>query len=415
MTSFRIGFVSIISVIALALAPLALAGSFIKEKYDNLVEQQLNIPVFFAFPESSFATLPQELPTSDLLIDFKHPSSKMAPHVLGYRIYSHKQDGTLASSLAESGFIQTGDIILSFRPEWGGGGPYPNIQMGVSHAGVAYIKNGVLYNIDMPLTTDYIGQLNSKHYMETKALHVIRPRGLTDQQKSNLVGWATKLVNEAGKIYPKYIAFNQDYTSPNYAHDKSLVFIKQLGQLAFGKTDNISLKMYCSEFAWSLLSLRDCDPDQPDAFMADGVPACIHPIFTPLPMVGSLIGAKSTGTGTAGLSDGPLLTISAMGLSEKERNLLLNSVFLTIQKSDSKMSPGHRKVAEQMRPVFGKLQGLYRGIFTGNAEALEIRKQFNAHMKNNYSPTSFIIQILLPKDHPARVMDYVGTVTYINQ
>jgi hypothetical protein len=75
------------------------------------------------------------------------------------------------------------------------------------------------------------------------------------------------------------------------------------------------------------------------------------------------------------------------------------------------MSPGHRKVAEQMRPVFGKLQGLYRGIFTGNAEALEIRKQFNAHMKNNYSPTSFIIQILLPKDHPARVMDYVGTVT----
>ena len=413
MSHIRLVFILFISLLAQAPAPPADAGPFVGEKYDASVQRQLDIPVFYALPESAFAPLPKELPTADLLIDFKHPASKAAPHPLGFRIYSHKQDGSRASSLAESGFIQTGDVILSFRPEWGGGGPYPNIQMGVSHAGVAVVNNGVLYNIDMPLTPEYMGQLNSPHYQDTKVLHVIRPRGLTDRQKANLVAWAGKLASRAPKIYPRYLAFNQDYTSPNYRPGQPLKFVQQLGRLALGDSDGIALKMYCSEFAWSLLSLRDCDPNQPSAFKKGEVPACIHPIFTPLPMVGSSISTSSAATRSPGLADGPLLTINAMGLPTKERDPLLDSVFRTDPNSNGRMSPGHRSIAEQMQPLFVKFLSVYHGIFTEDPDYLAIRAKFNTDLKDNYSPTSFLIQTLLPGTSPARTMDYVGTITYI--
>ena len=57
----------------------------------------------------------------------------------------------LAKRLAKSGLVQTGDLLLTFRAEWGGVGAYPNVQMGISHTGVAYVKDGVVRNIDNPL------------------------------------------------------------------------------------------------------------------------------------------------------------------------------------------------------------------------------------------------------------------------
>lgn len=380
-----------------------------KEISNREILAKLEIPIFYAFPETSFA------PLKDLkapLINFKHPDSTHAPVKLGLRIFPTPGGGDLSEALAKSGLIQTGDILLSFRPEWGGGGPYPNIQMGISHAGVVYISNGVVKNIDMPLNADYLGQLNSHHYKETQALHVIRPRGLTEQQRSNIRGWAERLVSQAPVIYPKNISFNQDYTSPNYQAGKPLTFVQQLGQLALGKTDNISLKMYCSEFAWSLLSLRDCDPQHDgEAFGKDAVPACITPIFNPLHMVGNVIDSSDAAAATPGLTDGPLLTINALHLGKEERDRLLATVFVSDPAKNAKMSTGHRKVADMMATTFGELKGEYLGVYYDRKKANEIREFFNGKMKDNYSPTSYLILALVPEKNPYRRMDYVGTIT----
>ena len=51
-------------------------------------------------------------------------------------------------------------MLLTFRSEWGGAGAYPNVQMGISHTGVAWIKDGVLHNIDNPLDQEYLGAGN---------------------------------------------------------------------------------------------------------------------------------------------------------------------------------------------------------------------------------------------------------------
>lgn len=399
----------------LTIASNACADQRIKNNLDEYISTKLGIPVFYTFPESSYASLSNIKPVEATLINFKHPESKSAATSLGLRIYSHKPDTKLASSLAASRFIQTGDILLSFRPEWGGAGPYTNIQMGISHAGVAYIKNGVVKNIDMPLTPEYLGELNSEHYRETKAIHVIRPRGLTNTQKENIARWASKLESEAPKIYPNKISFNQDYTSPNFKPGKPLTFVKQLGQLALGIPNNISLKMYCSEFAWSLLSLRDCDPNNAQAFKEEGVPRCINPIFVPLHMSGDFVGTNKQEKSSVGLSDGPLLTINSMGLSNTDRDRLLTSVFTTDRKNNAKLSPGHKSISDLMSPVFDKLRGVYFGAYYNIQQANDLREQFNSQMKDNYSPPSFVILTLPAKENPLRVMDYVGTVTYIEQ
>ncbi|GFO63248.1 hypothetical protein M1B72_11045 [Geomonas paludis] len=382
---------------------------------DDYVSARLDIPVFYAFPESSYAPLKEIKAPDTRVVDFKHPGSSAAQNKLGLRIFSHKPDASLSRDLAASGLIQTGDILLSFRPEWGSGGPYPNIQMGVSHAGVAYVSNGVVKNIDMPLSPQYLGELSAEHYRETKALHVVRPRGLTDQQRNNIAGWAERLAARAPAIYPSRISFNQDYMVPNYQPGQPLNFVKQLGQLAQGKTDGISLKMYCSEFAWSLLSLRDCNPSDAASFQQEGIPACISPIFPPLHMVGDAVGSGGEKQVGPGMSDGPLLTINAMHLADQKRDQLLASVFMTDPKRSAKMSPGHRKVAETMGPTFALLKGEYLGVFLDPKASKEIRDQFNAKMKDNYSPTSYLILTLVPGDSPFRRMDYVGTLTYLEQ
>ena len=97
----------------------------------------------------------------------------------------------LAQRLGKSGLVQTGDLLLTFRSEWGGAGAYPNVQMGISHTGVAWVKDGVLHNIDNPLNEEYLGpgnrgELNSEHYRTLQFIHVIRPRNLTDAQRANI-------------------------------------------------------------------------------------------------------------------------------------------------------------------------------------------------------------------------------------
>src|SRR4029453_72507 len=150
--------------------------------------------------------------------DFKPPEAAGAEGDVGLRLVVAKRAG-LAKRLAKSGLVQTGDILLTFRSEWGGGGAYPNIQMGISHTGLAFGKDGTVYNIDNPLDAEYIGrdyksQLTSSHYTTLNFIHVIRPRNLSDSDKANIIAWATRLTGSAKKVYPTQISFNQNYNDP---------------------------------------------------------------------------------------------------------------------------------------------------------------------------------------------------------
>src|SRR5688572_28025124 len=138
--------------------------------------------------------------------------------------------------------------------------------MGISHTGVANMKDGTVHNIDNPHDNEFIGEralteLNSEYYKSINLVHVMRPRNLTERQRANLVEWATRLNAAAKRIYSELIDFNEDYNAPQYRPGQPPMFVKRVGQLALGQDAPGKVAMYCSEFAWSLLALRNCDPD----------------------------------------------------------------------------------------------------------------------------------------------------------
>ena len=78
------------------------------------------------------------------------------------------------------------------------------------------------------------------------------------------------------------------------------------------------------------------------------------------------------------------------------------------------MSAGHKKVAEAMQPKFEKLKDYYLGVSGGGVvqrlRARLISSGFNRAIPENYSPTSYLINTLLPPDNVNRTMDYVATI-----
>jgi hypothetical protein len=406
--------------VAVAFAPVpGWANEFTYDaKVNERIAKKLNIPVFFGVPASARAELPKDIKTTDQLIDFKHPDGIGAEGDVGLRLVVAKRSG-LAKRLAQSGLVQTGDLLLSFRTEWGGAGAYPNIQLGISHTGLAYVKDGVVHNIDNPLNEEYLGRgmradLTSEHYRTLDFIHIIRPRNLTDQERANIVAWASRMNAMAPKVYPSEISFNQDYNEPKYRSLGKLDFVKRIGQIALGQHPSGTIDMFCSEFAWSMLALRDCDPEKTaDDFKGSRVPACIKAPMTPMRATGNVIPWHGRGS-YSGLADGPLLIIDAMKLPEEKRKEIIDSVFKENPAGMSKMSVGHRQVAQEMQPQFEQLKSYYEGMtgkFWQNWWARLIGTGFNfAGIKPNYSPTSYVINTLLPKDNKNRTMDYVATV-----
>jgi hypothetical protein len=406
---------------ALLALPAAAKDFTFDEKTNKQIAAKLKIPVYFALPASARATLPKDIKTTDKLIDFKHPDAKGAAGDVGLRLVVVKRSG-MAKRLGQSGLVKTGDLLLTFRSEWGGAGAYPNIQMGISHTGVAYVgKDGVVRNLDNPLNEEYLGagmrgDLTSEHYRTLNFIHVIRPRDLTDAQRANILAWAQKLNSSAKKIYPSQIAFNQDYNKPKFRPGRSLDFVRQFGQIALGEQTAQSkpLDLFCSEFVWSLLALRDCDPAKTAAdFKGSRVPSCVNDPMRPMRATGNVVPNYGRGS-YSGLADGPLLVISALKLPDADRTKVVQTVFAENPGGLAKMSVGHRTLAEEMQPRFAPLQSYYTGI-TGrlwqNWRARLIGSGFNwAGIAENYSPTSFLINTLLPADNKNRTMDYVATI-----
>lgn len=397
-------------------APKAKAFTY-DPKVSEAMAKKLKIPVYFAVPASARAPLSGPFDTPDKLIDFKHPGGAGAQGDVGLRLVVGKRAG-LARRLGKSGLVQTGDLLLTFRSEWGGAGAYPNVQMGVSHTGIAYVRDGIVHNLDNPMDAEYLGrdfrgELGGSHYNTLNFIHIIRPRNLTETDRQNILDWATRLGSSAKKVYPSQISFNQDYNVPKFEPGKPVDFVKHLGQIALQQNPPGNISMYCSEFVWSVLALRQCDPDTSgEAFKAAGIPSCVKPIMRPLNATGNYVFNRNR-NGDAGLADGPLMVIESMNLPDAKRAELLKTVFVKNDKALAKLSPGHRKVADDMQPRFSRLEGYYLDVSTGSWEkwrARGIRLLFNRQVPDNYSPTSYLINTLLPADSTHRVMDYVATI-----
>jgi len=411
------------------LAVLAVAGSVLvappagskeftfDEKTNKEIAKKLNIPVYFGVPASARGEVPKNIDTAGRLIDFKHPDGKGAQGDVGLRLVVANRSG-LASRLGKSGLVKTGDVLLTFRSEWGGAGAYPSVQLGISHTGIAYVKDGVLHNLDNPLTEEYHGagmrgDLTGQHYGTLKFIHIIRPRGLTDAQRANLLEWATRLAGNAKRIYPKQISFNQDYNAPKYKRNRPVDFVKHLGQAALGQNPPNTVDMFCSEFVWSLLALRNCDPRKDgDAFNRSGIPSCVRPAMQPMRATGDYISRRGRSS-YPGLAEGPLMVIDALKLPAAERDKLLHTVFVPNPKGMAKLSVGHKTLAQSMQPKFAPLEQYYLGVnggIAGGWKARMIANAFNRNIPENYSPTSFLINTFLPSNNVNRTMDYIATI-----
>lgn len=335
---------------------------------------------------------------------------------------STQQRYKIAETLAKSGVVQTGDIILTYRPYWAETIKYAHIQMGVSHAGMAYVSGSTVYNLDMPLNDEMfdaagVNKMSSSHYMDQNGMyvHILRPR-INSTQQANLREWAKLSVQNTKKVYKSKITFNTNYDAPIYNAQKpnDLNFVKNVAKLALGKAPSESFGMYCSEFIWSIHSLRDCNPAQlqNSSTLDQDLNACIKKIYEPMNVLSQNM---------AGLGEGPRALVSAIketdpSLTQEDEFKLLQSVFTSasaVPPTEKIMSQGHKDVDKMLTDMkfYDGLMGYYLNP-DPNFRA-QMMTVINPSQKANYSPTSMIINAVLPSQQ--RVYDYVGTVVFLPQ
>jgi hypothetical protein len=383
------------------------------------VSNALGIPFFFTLPETSFLPLPQSILDNDHLFVFRHPDAGADPRkFLGLRLFGADEQVSrevISEEIVKAGLVQTGDILLSFRNQWAGTGPYPHLQMGVSHSGIAYVKDGVLHNLDMPLDPqhngpDYRSRINSNHYREASLIHIVRPRGFGPSQRVILQKWIDRIVDQAPRS-AKVLAFNAEYGKPNAKPGKQNQFIKDLGRIALGMAPETTprISMYCSEFVWVLLALRNCDPDlTKQDFAGNEYPKCIQPLIEPAPLLGNA--ASGSENGIAGLADGPLLILNSLKMSQSEKIKKIDVVFSQNANLEN-MSAGHRAAAAAIPKILlDSLKEYYKIAGLDPIRTPMIRTTINAATPPNYSPPMFLVNTLLERRNPNRVFDYVGTL-----
>jgi hypothetical protein len=319
----------------------------------------------------------------------------------------------MAKQLATSGVLQPGDIVLSFRPENAATVPYMHVQMGSTHASLAYIKDGVAKNVDAPMNDEYIGGFDSLHFsggtnaqgggdLGTDALQIFRPRALAESQerRDRMNAWAAKAAATRGN---GRVSFNTDYLAPS-ATDADAVrkLATALGKAIIG-APGPSIKIFCSEFAYNMLALSSCSEEEIRSAGADGA-ACVDPLFDPLPML-------SADDGVVGLGEGPLASV--LGAPPDQRGALIEQMFTSMAAAN--MSSGHRATAEATGPLMAPLKQYYQARAAGspanNPQLAPIFQGLNGNVKPNYSPTAFHA---LSTKSGTRIMDYVATVVFVD-
>jgi hypothetical protein len=305
-----------------------------------------------------------------------------------------------AVDLARSGIVQTGDILLSFRPLWDKTLAYAHMQLGISHSAIAFIVTDgtepLVMTVESPIS--YSSPLNSpEHYADLDAIHIIRP-SLQDSQRRNLEKWARMIMSKRERF-----GFFTDYSTPMYKRglagiSRPMDEIKQLAYVALGKSTN-NFESYCSEFVWGLLGLRNCDPAAFDE-------ACINPIFNT--DRGMLTGVIPQIDRDVGLAQGPEAALVGGNFANARKTAILTgSVFVDLLTDVSqlagRMSAGHIKVAEANRDNMKIINGYY-----ATGEPVALASEINKGVVENVSPTSFLIRSNAGMDG----LRYVGTVVF---
>lgn len=323
---------------------------------------------------------------------------------LGFRVFhlraAVKAKKQAAIDLAQSGMVQTGDIFLSFRPLWDKTLAYAHMQLGVSHSAMAFIVSQgdekFVMTLESPIS--YSSPMNApEHYSDLDAIHVVRPR-LDHQQKRHLEMWARLVLSKRD-----HFEFFSDYSLPMYKRGLAGVStpgdeIALLAEVALGRS-NAKFESYCSEFVWSLLGLRDCDPSNFNG-------QCVTPIFQTSD--GMLTGVVPQLGGGAGLVQGAEAALARSSFPDADQTkTLTESVFVDVLTDPSqlagRMSSGHLKVAEANRENMKIINGYYRA-----GEPEQIANGLNHAVSNNVSPTSFLIRSNAGLDG----LKYVGTIVF---
>jgi len=92
---------------------------------------------------------------------------------------------------------------------------------------------------------------------------------------------------------------------------------------------------------------------------------------------------------------------------------MVKSVFTENPKLAARMSVGHREVAKQNAASFAKLERYYRSALGGGFSGFKARVMstvIGRSIRENYSPTAYLINTLLPPNSSNRTMDYVATI-----
>jgi hypothetical protein len=424
------------------------------------VNSILKVPFFFVLPHSAYLPLQNE--TLDRINEgalflrapifvfsydylYSYPTESNPENKLqlksGLRLVIADGAANRASvtkRLMNSEILKPGDVVLSFRPEWAGTGAYPHIQLGVSHAGIIYTEGDTAYNLDMPLDEVYNGAglksaLSSAHYQKATMVHIMRPR-LSETQRNNVNAWTKKIRDRAPSIYKNGITFNTDYQAPKYDEAQPeggrLQFVADLGRLALGIKISQDTSMYCSEFAWSVLSLRDCDPvtTKSEFETKDSVPSCVKPIFNPIPTIGNVSWSVDQENAEIGSVDGPIKHLGvlndALPFDSDVRwdvtKAEIEKIF-EVSPLAPKMSAGHTAVADTLgEETFGMIKTFFDTVFLGtgelNSDPMDAKEKmrygFNTQMKRNYSPTAFVLHAMLTPKNKDKSFDYVGTILF---
>lgn len=350
----------------------------------------INVSEYMMPPVSSWVSPPAQ------------PSATNAFNLIRLRA-STKATKQAAVDLAATGLVQSGDILLSFRPEWDGTLAYAHMQLGISHAALAFVvtdSNGGRFVHTLETPINYSSPMNSSHhYTDLNAIHIIRPN-LSEAQRANLSGWAKKILAN-----PSRYGFFSDYGKPWYKRAANRTPVDQIKELAKVTTSGGTFASYCSEFVWTLLGLRDC----PSANYRAGS-GCEKPIFSSSPntaVAGAMTGIVPGLSGDAGLVQGPEAALVTKSAAERTR-VLTQDVFEDVLRSPDqlagRMSSGHRAVAEANSATMTAINRQYYG----SGQPSQVAQGINAQVVDNFSPTSFMVRSNAGLDG----FKYVGTVVF---
>lgn len=414
------------------------------ESLNPSVAYYTTFPVHSMLPLDDVAFVPKSNDTdSVVLTDYIAIGAQSSQgSALGLRMALAPQESRLkvSQSLAESGLIKTGDIIVSTRPFFANSLQYLALQLLNTHNSVAVVvtENGrkLFYNIDMPMDEDMLGGaalgfgrsvIDSPHFTKDNKnmiVHILRPR-LDATQKANLQKWLERSLAKARAktVYPDYFSFNKDYNNPTYKNNGDISFVADVARMLIDQKmqSHKHIKMYCSEFSWVMLSLINCNPDtNAEDFKKSKTPACVKEFFKPMQMFGSAFsGGRASEQDLYGMSDGIPMLIGETGANAQVSSDLIDFALPGVDREADGLSSGHKAVAAQMAPLIKKANGYFKLILTQNHSQInDVRTKLNPAAPRNYSPTAFSVLAAMPdtlngEKIAQKKFDYVTTIKYL--